>query len=252
MPHTVPWAIQNARKLGVVNLSKMGIDTLPEELFEKIPGTARIFNLSGNCLTELDSRLCDYVLVQRLIANGNCITAIPPAISRMTALRKLHLAGNRLTTLPDAFAAMQQLEHVDLSDNELSSLPPSFAALDLLVLNLASNRFAIAPPQLETMEWLERLNMSNNQLTHIPEAWMSLSKLKALELNNNSIADCPNVILQLCPDLEVLTLRKNTIKMHVLEAKEPYQEFEQRRRLKLKRHLDAGTTTLEDLQPADR
>lgn len=252
LPNTVPWAIQNAKRTGVVNLAKMNLERFPEEIFESIPGTARIINISFNRMTELDPRICDYVLVQRLIANGNLLTSVHPSIRRMTALKKLDLAQNGLRSLPDAFSAMTQLCDVDLSDNKLSELPPSFADLQLTALKLNGNNFKVAPKQIESMSTLTDLNVSNNQLTEIPESWMSLTRLKTLNLDNNQISDCPNVILQMCADLKTLRIRKNPIKMSILEAKDCYHAFEERRRMKLRRQIDSASVTLQDLEPADR
>ncbi len=81
---------------------------------------------------------------------------------------------------------------------------------------------------------------------------MSLSRLISLRLDNNNISDFPGVVLQLCPDLTTLRLRGNPITMSILEAKNSYHVFEDRRRVLLKRQVDAGTITLADLAPADR
>lgn len=251
IPNTVPWAIENTKKLGILNLSKMNLAQFPEVVFESMPGTCRIINISFNRITELDTRVCDYVLVQRLIANGNFLSSIPKSICNMTALKKLDLARNKLTALPDAFAGMRFLEHVDLSDNLLNELPPSFSTLELTALNLSRNKFTVAPLEIASMEWLMDLDLSGNQLTGVPDEYMSLSRLIGLNLDSNRISDFPNVVLQLCDELLTLRLRDNPIRMHVLEAKESYAMFNERRRLKLKRQIDSGTIKEADLCPAD-
>lgn len=251
IPNTVDWAIDNTKKLGILNLSKMDLDSVPDAVFESMPGTARIINISFNRISQLDRRLCDYVLVQRLIANGNFLSSIPQSISRMTALKKLDLARNKLKSLPDAFEGMRHLEHVDLSENMLNELPPSFATLNLTALNLSRNKFSIAPLEVASMEWLMDLDLSANQLTAVPDEYMALRHLIALKLDSNSISDFPDSMLQLCTELVTLRLRNNPIKMSVLECKEPYAAFSERRQIKFKRQLDAGTLALQDLNPAD-
>lgn len=250
-PNTIPWALENTKRLGILNLSKMQLEHLPDDVFDAVPGTARIINVSFNKLTNLDQRICDYVLVQRLIANGNLLTSIPDNLVRMTALKKLDLASNRLTSLPDAFEGMRVLEHVDLGDNQLSELPPSFATLQLTALNLCNNRFTTAPMQVCAMEWLMDLNLSSNQLTVVPQSYASLTQLIGLNLESNKISSFPDAILISCTELVTLRLKNNPITMQVLEAKEAYAEFASRRLVKFRRQLDAGTITEADLDPAD-
>lgn len=251
VPNTVPWAIENTKKLGILNLSKMQLDAVPPEVFDSLPGTARIINISFNQIAQLDDRICDYVLVQRLIARGNLLTSIPPNIVRMTALKKLDLASNKLTELPDAFEGMRFLEKVDLSHNQLQQLPPSFASLQLTDLNLSRNKLAVAPLQVASMEWLMRLDLSGNQLTEVPSEYMALTQLTVLDLESNQITDFPNTVLQFCTELETLRVRDNPIRMPVLEAKDSYATFCDRRRLKLKRKIDSGAISEADLYPAD-
>ena len=251
-PNTVAFAIQNAKRLGVLNLSKMELQIVPEEVFDAMPGTARIFNISHNELQALEPRMFDYVLVQRLIANHNRLASIHPGIQRMVALKKLDLAHNLLSIVPDCFASLRHLELVDLSGNKLEALPPSFAQLDLTDLNLSKNAFKVAPPQIESMTGLIELDLSENEIETVPEAWMSLTRLISLKLDKNKITDFPNVILQLCADLITLSLRGNPIKMNVLEAKDAFALFEERRGLHLRRQVEAGNLKMEDLEPADR
>ncbi|PXF43496.1 Plant intracellular Ras-group-related LRR protein 7 [Gracilariopsis chorda] len=251
VPHTVDWAIHNTKKLGVLNLSKMDLTVIPDLVFDSMPGTLRIINISFNRFESLDPRLCDYVLVQRLIANGNFLSSLPSVICRMTALKKLDLARNKLTSLPDAFGAMRFLEHVDLSHNLLNELPPSFASLDLTSLNLSRNKFTIAPLEIASMHMLLDLDLSYNQLIAVPDEYMALRSLIAFTLDSNRISDFPEAILQVCTDLITLRLRANPIKMNVLEVKPAYAEFAERRRIKFKRQIEAGSVSIEDLNPAD-
>lgn len=249
--NTIPWVIENAKKVGILDLSKMTLDSVPDEVFEYVPGTTRIINLAFNKLTLVDPRLCDFVLVQRLIANGNLLTSLPDNIVRMTALKKLDLASNRLTSLPDAFEGMKFLEYVDLSDNELTELPPSFGSLHLTALNLSGNRFEQAPTCISSMEFLMDLNLQGNQLTQVPSVYAELTQLIGLNLEENRITDFPNEILASCTELVTLRLRRNPIRMPQLEAKPAYSDFVHRRDIKYRRQLNMGTVALSDLNPAD-
>lgn len=250
-PHTVAWALENTKRVGILNLCKMDLTAIPDEVFESMPGTARIINISFNRISQLDIRLCDYVLVQRLSANGNLLSSLPSTISRMTALKKLDLASNKLTELPDAFAGMTQLEHVDLSENQLTQLPPSLATLNLTALNLSRNKFASAPTEISSMEWLMDLDLSSNNIAQVPIDYMALHQLIALNLDDNRIADFPNEIFENCTELVTLRLRGNPVTMALLEDKESYMQFNNRRSIKFKRQLEAGSVSESDLLPAD-
>lgn len=250
IPNTIPWAVSNTKKLGVLNLSRMDLDSLPDTVFDQIPGTARIINIAFNRFHHLDQRICDYVLVQRLVANANFLSSIPYSISRMTALKKLDLARNKLNHLPDAFSPLRLLEHVDLSDNLLHHLPPSFSTLNLTNLNLSRNKFSVPPP-LHPMETLIDLDLSSNQLESIPDNWSNLAHLITLDLDHNKIPVFPSAILESCLDLITLRLKHNPIQMSTLQIIPAYHQFDQRRQTKLKRQIDNGTITLQDLNPAD-
>lgn len=250
-PHSIEFAMENTKKLGILNLSKMNLSDIPDLVFESIAGTARFINLSNNQLCELDTRFCDYVLVQRLTANGNLLNSIPTSISRMTALKKLDLANNQLKSLPDSFASMKYLEHVDLSENQLTLLPPSFTCLNLTDLKLNHNQFEIFPSQISTMEWLLDLDLSFNRITTIPDDMASLPRLISFNLDHNDILDFPNSILHSCTALVTLRLRGNPMTLNSLQEKAAFDQFDARRKLKLKRQLDAGTVLEADLIPAD-
>lgn len=250
-PHSIGWVIQNTQKTGILNMSKMHLSEIPDQVFDSLPGTARIINISCNRISDLDVRVCDYVLVQRLIANENELSSIPMTISRMTALKKLHLASNKLFELPDAFSGMRHLEQVDLHDNQLESLPPSLTLLSLTTLNISRNNFSHAPVQISTMEWLTDLDISYNKLTSVPVQYSALNQLVTLNLDNNNIKDFPDKILESCTELLTLRLRANPIKMGVLKSKDSYHQFNARRSLKFKRQLEAGTIAEADMLPAD-
>lgn len=251
VPHTVEWGLLNAKKVGVLNLSKMDLSSIPDQVFDSVPGTARVINLAFNRMTELDKRLCDYVLVQRLMMTGNFLQSIPHDISRMTALTKLDLARNKLTALPDAFGNLKSLKDVDLSDNLLTELPPSFSFLTLKTLDLSRNKFTIAPIQIASMQSLTTLNISANSLIAVPDEYMALRNLRELNLDSNKISDFPNGVFALCVELVILRLRQNPIVKTTLEGKESYITFEQRRQVKVKRQIDHGSLSDADLLITD-
>lgn len=251
-PGTISYSIEDAKRLGVLNLSKMGLGEIPETVFDAMPGTTRVINLSFNRLTTIDKRFTEYVLVQRLIANENLLESLPGFMSKMTDLRKLDLARNKLTHLPDSFDDMHRLEHVDLSGNQLSSLPDSFASLKLVTLKLCDNEFASAPRALDDMNTLEELRFDRNRLVAVPPTWASFKYLNVLTLDHNSIRDFPDEMLAECTHMHKISIRANPLDMATLQAKPSWNDFYTRRMGHFKRLLDAGTVTLDQLSITDR
>lgn len=105
-----------ARSLGKLDLSDMGLESLPAEVFE---------------LDELEE----------LSLAGNRLQSLPDDITRLTALRKLGLAGNLLGSLPEGLGALTGLEGLWLHGNLLAALPESLGNLKALrQLSVAGNR----------------------------------------------------------------------------------------------------------------
>lgn len=248
---TVEFALADARRLGVLNLGKMQLGSVPDSVFEGLDGTTRVITISGNNLRSIDTRFTEFVLVQRLVAANNLITSIPPVISRMTALRKLDLANNKLATVPDSFANMPHLEHVDLSGNGLTSLPDSFASLNLLSLRLTGNNFTAPPRVVEAMRSLQELYLDENRLVAIPPSWGALTQLFSLALDVNNIADFPDEILANCHSLYNLSVRANPLTARHLESKPSWGDFNSRRLNFHKYRLDSKAVTIEDLAVTD-
>lgn len=248
---TVQYAIQDAKRIGVLNLCRMGLDRVPDVVFEDIPGTTRVINISFNNLDSLDPKFTEFVLVQRLVLNGNFLQTLPSSIVKMTELRTLDLARNKLAQLPDVFASMTRLENVNLSDNHLTSLPDSFASLSLVTLNLSGNSITVPPRVIEAMYSLEKLFLNKNRIVAVPPAWSSLPHLQTLNLDENFIADLPDIFLSECQTVFDLSIRRNPLKMSRLRSKPSWCVYEARRLAYFRHRIDNGSKSLEDLDVAD-
>lgn len=249
---TVDYAVSDAKRIGVLNLAKMHLAAVPDNVFDDLPGTTRLINVSENNLTAIDTRFTEFVLVQRFIANDNSISTVPSVISRMTALRKIDLANNQLTALPESFTAMPHLEHIDLSSNGLSTLPDSFASLNLISLRLSNNNFTAAPRVIEAMRSLQEIYLDNNKIVAVPATWAALTLLFKLALDVNHIADFPDEILERCTELHNLSIRGNPLTAARLESKPSWNAYQSRRLLFHKYRLDQGTVTMDELRITDQ
>jgi hypothetical protein len=77
---------------------------------------------------------------------------------------------------------------------------------------------------------LQELDVSSNRLSSLPASLGSLSKLKVLQADANSIATVPGELLQGCSALHTLSLHSNPITPAELEGTPGYQEYDARRR----------------------
>jgi hypothetical protein len=77
---------------------------------------------------------------------------------------------------------------------------------------------------------LQELDVSSNRLSSLPASLGSLSKLKVLQADANSIAAVPGELLQGCSALHTLSLHSNPITPAQLESTPGYQEYDARRR----------------------
>jgi Leucine-rich repeat (LRR) protein len=83
------------------------------------------------------------------------------------------------------------------------------------------------------------LEAPQNAISQIPEAFSCLNALKSLNVANNRIATVPSAVLRECGALHTLDVRDNPVTMQQLRDMPGYKEFEERRKIKLDRIVDA-------------
>jgi len=91
-------------KITDVDLSEMGIQTLPESICE--------LNISGN-----------------LDLNGNELASLPESIGSIKVGGRLYLNNNKLTSLPKSIGSIKVGGHLYLNNNKLTSLPKSIGSI---------------------------------------------------------------------------------------------------------------------------
>lgn len=112
----------------VVDLSYLGLDTLPEESISElrhvryvtpsqtITGDLKLY-LGGNALYSLPRELFFVTNLTVLSLRNNELEAIPPAICLLENLTELSLGGNRLTTLPGEIFLLKKLKNLLVTPN---------------------------------------------------------------------------------------------------------------------------------------
>lgn len=78
-----------------------------------------------------------------------------------------------------------------------------------------------------------------NAIAAVPEAFSRLGALKSLNLANNRIAALPSGVLKECRELHTLDVRDNPVTMQQLRETPGYKAFDERRKVKLDKIVDA-------------
>ncbi len=216
----------------VLDLSGLGLRSLPPELFE-LTYLTRLY-LGNNALTDLPAELAELSSLTTLNLSGipfgmvpaavadlenltaldirNCgILALPDSLRRLTKLHGLGAEGNGLVEIPEWISCLDRLSLVALGGNRLHSLPASLTGLtDLVHLGLGRNRFTEVPEAVFALRKLLILDLEDNYLTAVPDAVSNLTKLEELGLRGNQISCLPTAVADLSR-LSTLTLSGNPL-----------------------------------------
>ncbi|KAL2755474.1 hypothetical protein ACRALDRAFT_2058911 [Sodiomyces alcalophilus JCM 7366] len=140
-------AVSTELKPGVtIDLSRKGIQTLPEEVVDIIKNE-----------------------LERLALSHNQISSFPMRFAECTSLRYLNVRNNQFREFPLALCDLKSLEILDLSKNKLRVLPPDIVRLaSLKVLSVQKNRIEELPLALADMVSLQVLKFDGNPLTFPP------------------------------------------------------------------------------------
>lgn len=117
-------AIAQGGRLTKIDLSKKGLTSIPDSVFE-------------------------HKDLEQLILAGNRLVRLPAEIGRLKKLKSLDLSANRLMSLPPQIGKLRELEKLNLSFNQLTALPPQIGRLrKLKQLDMRENRqFQELPPK---------------------------------------------------------------------------------------------------------
>ncbi|KAI0484237.1 RAM signaling pathway protein [Xylariaceae sp. FL0804] len=140
--------VSNDLKPGVtIDLSRMNIHTLPEEVVDIIKDQ-----------------------LERLALSHNKISSFPARFSECVSLRYLNVRNNYIKEFPLALCDLRSLEILDLGRNKIRVLPPEIAKLaSLKVLAVQKNRIEELPLCLADMGSLQVLKLDGNNITFPPK-----------------------------------------------------------------------------------
>uniref|UniRef100_UPI00398F1288 transforming growth factor beta activator LRRC33-like n=1 Tax=Pristiophorus japonicus TaxID=55135 RepID=UPI00398F1288 len=199
------FSISRLEKLNYFNLSFNKLQSLPSDLFTKMPRLTTV-DLSHNIVS-----VCAYPLDnEERTLNTSCAV-----LAHIKSLKRLYLSNCALVTLPANAFVGSPLTHLDLSSNtgislEASTFQDVAKSLQFLSLRnngLASNQLDIG---LQVMfSNLKTLDLSENSITSLHPALKKLP-LKLLDLRKNQLSTLQQDVLQsLLQSLRVIFLSGN-------------------------------------------
>ena len=179
-----------------------------EEL--KAASRMRALHLDGNAINSVGFASTMKSL-REFTADDNRIEVFACEAALMGSLEVLSVAGNRikdLGSIPD----LAGLRELNLSRNHIQAFDGLERCTRLGKVNLSNNYICAVPSanKMNALASLTELRLSKNRLTAFPFACLSLPSLRALHLDENSIAEIEPVLG--CPLLETLELAFNDIK----------------------------------------
>ena len=189
-----PELLSEAKHLQELYLHNNSLSVLAPGLFEGLEHLV-VLNLSSNEITNDWLTSTTFASLVRLVAldlSHNRLTDIDQShLNALTSLQILDMSFNRIHSVTGNTFAMQHNLHIlKLSHNRIENLRPySLSGLSVLSsLDLSFNRLKkIHADVLRNCTSLTTIALSSNQFSKVPMGLRVLSKLKTIDLSENSI-----------------------------------------------------------------
>jgi hypothetical protein len=181
--------------LRAIRLVGCGVESIPEEVFEKLHNL-EVLTLTNNKLKALPDSICSMFYLKSLDIKDNEITHLPARIGRLaTNLTRIEMTNNKLELLPTSFAALQRIERIDLSFNCIKTLPENLdLMMNLKVLKINNNKLIRLPRCLGRMKAIKTFSANTNEINYIPIEAAKCQSLEILRLCANRISYLPENI----------------------------------------------------------
>jgi len=225
--------LKQARKTGVLNLSNLELQDIPNELWSIYEPSEEERNnyefgsneqwwdqtelkklyLSSNKLKSVSEKLGNFNSIQVLDLQDNELESLPKELGLLQELEKLSLSHNKLTLLNLSFKVADNLHSIDAMHNMIEEIMPSFfvSLKNCRVLNLSHNNLKSLPTEIQNLLNLYNLNLMKNCLTSLPNEIVLLNNLKVLDVSNNLLESLPLDFSRLI-NIEQLYLTHNRLK----------------------------------------
>ncbi|KAK9240669.1 hypothetical protein V1525DRAFT_394601, partial [Lipomyces kononenkoae] len=227
--------IQDATKNGTLELSNLGLGSVPDEVYEllqngqdngeshsknKAKAELTTFVATHNSISRLDDRFTDGL--SQLVSidlRHNGLRKIPPSMSKLDSLTVLNLSANKLTNESlSVLFTIRSLVDLDIQANRFDGeIPSSLCNLvSLEVLNVNNNEFSsIAPSAFTGLCNLQRLNAKSNKLRRFPFDSIEAAPIVELDVSYNKLSGSLISIDRISrfSELRVLQASHNQIKV---------------------------------------
>ncbi|KAG6010255.1 hypothetical protein E4U21_007304 [Claviceps maximensis] len=129
-----------------VDLSRKGIQKLPEEVVAIVKDQLERLALSHNLLSTLPAKFSECTSLRYLNIRGNQIKEFPPALCDLTSLEILDLGRNQIRVLPLTLSKLTSLKVLSVPKNQIRELPLCLADMgSLQVLKFDGNPISFPP-----------------------------------------------------------------------------------------------------------
>lgn len=203
--------LSSLKKLKHLNLSKNGIEKLPEDI-NKLKNL-KTLDISNNNLNTIERAFSALNKLRSLDISGNNFATIPGVLVLQSDLRILKASNNKICSLEKSFGLLRKLEKLDLSKNNFTEFPEHVLDLkNLKVLEMHNNRISRLSGDWSNLRKLSSLNLEENEICELPESFKQLVSLKSLDLYNNEFLNFPEILYDI-PKLKYVWVSSNNIFM---------------------------------------
>jgi Leucine-rich repeat (LRR) protein len=170
-------------------------------------------DVQSNHLSSLPDGIIDLIRLRVLILSDNVFTSLPFESLHRLPLIELSVAKNKLDSVLVSMDNMEfpSLQILDITSNALTSLSSgriSFPALHQL--NCSINRLT-SLPEMTSWQSLLTLSAEDNNISSLPEGFVSLNKLKNVNLSGNNLKVLDDQICNM-ESLDILRISGNPLR----------------------------------------
>lgn len=154
-----------AKSLGKksVNISGLGLKTIPEELFEMLD--LKELHLGGNQITDLPENVANFQKLTLLSIQRCQLSKIPNCVLNLKSLQSLNLSRNKIEAIPDSINSLTDLRTLTLAKNKIKHIPPTIGSLNKLsILELRGNLISKIPKEMSNLRGLTRITLLGNPI----------------------------------------------------------------------------------------
>ena len=207
--YEVPWVLD----LNELDFSGLGLNGLPEDLFDGCLASVHSLSLENNRLQSLPLGISKCTQMQYVNLRRNLFKDLPEGFVNLKHLQILKLGSNPMTTLPSSVQYLTSLRELYVHDSRSISLPNWIEGCkELEILSLRRTQVGGPLPQsLTLLPRLCKLDVQQTYLSSLPDWMKDLTQLQQLDWSGNPLSVLPDWIGELS-NLHTLDLWQTYLK----------------------------------------